>query len=98
MKFETWWQKFGLSGLAVALLAVRVAVAWPKAGWPEVIGLFLCLCVHYGKSYLGDHQNVDRDSLMREISQLQSDFSILESKVSGINLNLGIKSSAADEG
>lgn len=98
MKFGPWWENLGLSGAAAILLMVRVAATWPTVGWPEAIGLFLCLCVHYGKNYFVANQNADRDSVMSEVSQLSADVQNLEAKVSGISLNLGIKSSVGDEG
>lgn len=97
MNFGPWWERLGLSGVGVCILTIRVAAAWPKAGWPEVIGLFLCLVVHYGKSFVGNRQSVDRDSVMAELAQMQSDITNLESKMSGIELQKGITTSIGDE-
>lgn len=95
----TWWEKFGVSGVAVALLMIRVASAWPEVKWPEVIGLVLCLCVHYGKHYLGTDQKAGVDIVSAaDFAQLQADVTNLESKMSGIELQKGIRSSVSDEG
>lgn len=97
MKFGPWWESFGLSGIGVSILTIRVAAAWPSTGWPEVIGLFLCLVVHYGKSYLVVHQSGDSDSLKADVAQMQSDIENLESKMSGIELQKGITTSIGDD-
>lgn len=97
MKFGPWWENLGLSGAAAIILMIRVALAWPNAGWPEALCLVLCLCVHYGKSYLVVNKNSDRDSMMAEIAQLSSDIQNLESKMSGIELQKGITTSIGDQ-
>jgi len=93
-----WWEKFGLSGVAASLLMVRVAVCWPTIGWPEAIGLFLCLVVHYGKVWIEESQpSGASEEVLREISQLQGDVELLESKMSGIELSKGITSSGGED-
>jgi len=97
---KPWWERFGLSGVGAALLMIRVASAWPNTGWPEVIGLVLCLCVHYGKSFVEVNRSPDFDSSVMEaaISQLQSDVENLEGKMSGIELANGITTTPNGQG
>lgn len=104
MSFKAWAGKYTLdiegsfSGAAAFLFLIRVGATWPTVGWPEVIGLFLILCVHYGKEYIQELKPSGvSEELEKEVSQLRSDVVNLEAKMSGIELAKGITTSGSGE-